>query len=779
MSKRPISYLSIQLLLWAWLPCLSLFAQQQLYTPPPLKVEFVPKSGFYTDSIDVQLLAPGAKVYFTTDGTEPRPISAHRFTTPLRVTKTTVIRAIALMKGEVSHVFSSTYFIDEPEPTFPVVSLSVTPALLFDPVWGLFRKGTNAVDSLWYLPGANFWSHRELVSNFELFETDGRSAWENEAGLRLFGGMSRLSRQKSLSITARARYGEKRIRHKVFGKKGFKKYKSLVLRNSGSDFGSTHFRDALMTHLVKDWDLDVQDYRPSQVYINGKYWGIYNLREKINRYFIQAHHDVDKDSLDLVEHRLTRKNGRTDHYRELLHFLKNNDLSDPVNYAFVQSQMEVGNFMDHQIAQIYFDNQDAGGNIRFWRPQTPNGRWRWILYDTDWGFGLNDRKAYRNNSLEFHTEPHGPRWPNPPWSTFILRKLLENKDFEREFVTRFCDYLNDDLEETHVLATIDKFYKRLLPEIQRHLDRWGLERQEWEEDVETLRAFANARPRYMRKFLKEKFDIGEVRTVNIQVADGGKVVVNNRIKSREHFTGKYFEKTPLRLLAKPDLGYRFVRWEGEGINSESPELLLEITRPVLDLWCVFERFEHPLAGKIIINELSCNNKKSQDWIEIYNTTKERVNLRGWVLTDRKNEFVFPDYTLPPKGYVVVCEDSVDFLNVHPQVQSLIGGLNFGLNKRYEVIQLFSPETAAVDSLAYQLEPMDSVFSFDLLLPTLDNGDQGNWEIVTGNGSPGAANQYYLTSSIQARRDLWMQIGGALGVVFLCLFFLVLRARGRL
>ena len=108
--------------------------------------------------------------------------------------------------------------------------------------------------------------------------------------------------------------------------------------------------------------------------------------------------------------------------------MENNDLSDPVNYTYIQTQMDVQNFMDYQIAQIFFDNRDAGGNIRIWRPQTQNGRWRWILYDTDWGFGLHDDLAYKYNSLAFHTKPDGPRWPNPPWSTFILRKLLGKRD---------------------------------------------------------------------------------------------------------------------------------------------------------------------------------------------------------------------------------------------------------------------------------------------------------------------------------------------------------------
>ncbi len=742
-------------------------------------LEFLPEGGFYGDSLTMQLLAPGADIYFTTNGTRPAKIRRHRYKGPVHLTRTTVIRAFAVDGDNQSHVFSHTYFIGEPPSTFPVVSIAISSRTLFDPEYGLFMKGEDVVDSLWYKPGANFWSRRETSANVEIFETNGTCAWRNETGFRLFGGMSRIFPQKSMTIAAREEYGDNRIRYRVFGKKGLKKFKYLVLRNSGSDFGQTHFRDALMSSLVKNWDLDVQDYRPSHVYINGKYWGIYNLREKLNRFYVAGHYQVDKDSIDLIEHRLNLRRGNTTTYEDLLDFMNKNSLADPANFAWVNTRMEVNNFMDLQIAQIYCDNQDAGGNIRFWRPQTKSGRWRWMLYDTDWGFGLSDPKAYRNNSLAFHTEPHGPHWPNPPWSTFILRKLLENKEFENHFINRFADYLNTDLSTERVLSKIDKFYNRLLPEMPRHLKRWRLNEERWHSQVEVMHTFARKRPAYLRRFLMKRFDTGELRWLETEVTPGGQVVINENLVTRDSFAGQYFEKIPIRLKAIPDLGYRFAGWQGMGINSNSPTLRLKLTRRKWRMLAVFEKFEHPLTGKIIINEVSCNNKQSGDWVEIYNSAKERVNLRDWILADSKNEFRFPPFTLPPKGYVVVCEDSSDFLRVHPQASSVIGGLNFGLSKKRETIQLFSPNASAVDSMGYVLEPMDSLFTLNLLLPTLDNGDPGNWKITPGAGSPDAANAYYLASQIEYRRKLWMEIGGAMGVIMLCLFVLVLRAKGQL
>jgi hypothetical protein len=756
-----------------------LFAQKNnpTWQPPQLSVEFTPGGGFYQDSVAVQLLSPGAIIFFTTDGSRPRETKSQRYTRPLHLKSTTVIRAIAVMGGKKSQVASQTFFVNEPETTFPVISISTSPDMLFDPEVGLFVKGPGAIDSLWHLPGANFWSRREISANFEFYETDGKCKWHDQVGLRLFGGMSRIFPQKSLQIVARSRYGEPYIQYPLFGKNGLSKFKYLVLRNSGSDFGKSHFRDAFMTNLVKKWEVDVQDYRPAHVYINGLYWGIYNMRDKVNRHFLAAHHGVDKDSVDIIEHKMTLRYGKLAHYQQLLNFIHKNSLSKPANYEYVNKRMQIVSFMDLQIAQIYFDNRDAGGNIKFWRPQTPNGRWRWILFDTDWGFGLNDPLAYRYNSLDFHTEPNGPHWPNPAWSTLLLRKLLENKDFERQFINRFADYLNRDLDTSRVLASVEKFYQRLLPEMPRHLERWQLSRSKWEWEVNVMRTFARERPRYIRQFLMDEFNTGELRDVSLQVDPGGRVIVNDNLETRGSFAGLYFERIPIRLQAIPDLGYRFVRWEGEAVNSGSPELILNLAEPGWKVRAVFEKYEHPLNGKIIINEISCNNKKCSDWIEIYNNSGERIDLENWILADRNNKFHFPSFTLPPKGYVIVCEDSSRFVSCHPDVQSIIGGLSFGLNKRREIIELFTPDASAVDSTGYNLPPSDSVFTLNLLLPQLDNGDPDNWELTPGTGSPGAANAYYLISSIQIRRSHFIQAGAAAAVLVLGILALWLRKKG--
>ncbi len=734
-------------------------------------LEFSQDAGFYENKIEVKLHAPGARIFYTLDGSEPS-YQSEEYDRPIKIDKTTVVRALARKGKRKSKLKTKTYFIEEPKSTFSTISIAVPPSVLFDPETGLYVNGPNAIDSLWKKDGANFWSRREVEVNTELFETNGSSEFNSQTGFRLFGGMSRLFPQKSMTIVTRNRYGKKRIKHRLYGKEGLKDYKFMVLRNSGSDWGKTHFRDALMGSLVDHWDIEKQDSRPAHVYLNGKYWGIYNIREKINRHFIADHHELHKDSIDLIEHQHTTKRGSRQHYLKMLRYMRKNDLSVPAHYAYIQSQMDVENFMQYQIAQIYFDNRDAGGNIKFWRPQIDNGKWRWILYDTDWGFGLHDKKAYKNNSLAFHTEPNGPSWPNPAWSTFILRSLLKNESFRKEFLNRFADELNTSFSEERVEKKIDEFFALYEPEIDRQIERWNLIKKEWKRQIYQMRVFGRKRPDYVRMHLMEEFDTGRLSSLSLESSPGGKVIINNNINiSTEPFTGQYFENVPISIKAIPNYGYRFVGWKGIPIEDGVFEANLLLRKKSTKVTAIFEPYIHPMAGKIIINEISANNKKTKDWVELYNNSESPISLYGWNFTDTKHHYELPRVQIAPKEYLVLTEDQEAFSKKFPEIYSVAGNFPFGLNKRLENVGLYASDGALIDSISYKLSPSDSTFTIGLLLPHLDNGDLENWEIIKGEGTPNAPNPYYLESHIQAQQELWIRIGVGLGVLLLCFFVL--------
>ena len=703
-----------------------------------LSVQFSKDAGKYDNSIRVTLETDlGATIFYTTDGNRPTSKSI-RYNSPITIRKTTSIRAIAYKNGKSSKIKTNTYFIDENTEYF-LAAITVEPAVLHDPETGWLHKGPNA-DSIYPYEKANYFSRKEVSADLELFESDGVRVFGDKIGLKLFGGMSRTFEQKSFSIAIRETYGgERRIHHRIFPDKKQNSYKHLVFRNAGSDCEKAHGRDVIITGLLDGRNIEKQSYRPCILYVNGEYWGIYFVRDKVNRHFIEYSTEVDDDSLDLIEHRDRLKAGSIDHYNSMLRYMRNNDLSEKKHYDYIQTQMDVENFMTLQITQIYIDNHDAGGNIKFWRPQTPNGRWRWVLYDTDWGMSLQDEVAYQSNSLEMHTEPNGPGWPNPPWSTFILRNLLKNKAFETDFVNRFADYMNVVFEPTKVISRIDSIQFLLTPEYDRHAQKWGYNKGIWSKHYNLMRTFAQERPDYMYQFLQNKFDIGGANNLNLEVSSGGFVKVNNNIEIYNELNGKYFEKIPIQLEVIPNYGFQFSHWELPSGKKTEGIIEYRLSAENNKIKAIFKKSNHQLDGKIIINEIAPNNKKAGDWMELYNDTNEKISLNNWTIRDANNSHLIKYASIPPKDYLVICEDTSAFRNFFPKVTNITGNLPFGISKKKEMLRLFASNGALIDSVYYELGDIDSVFVLSLPQSDLENSDDKNWNLETGYGSPNQNN----------------------------------------
>ena len=734
-----------------------------------------PAAGFYGHPVTVAL---PANVRYTLNGGTPTsasPVAEGELT----IAETTVVRyaefdAAGQRAGPVE---GATYFINEPATRLLTLSVGIDPWRLFDGANGWFKPGHGADPGHWKQPGANWWTKKEHPAHLDLIEPGkssgpapgGACVFSGTTGFRMFGGMSRLHPQKSFSVSARERYGRKRIRHQLFGKDGGKSFKFLVARNSGSDWNRSYIRDVLLTGLLQgdSWDLERQAGRPVQVYINGEYWGIYHLREKINaRFLADRHPEVDKDKLDLLEHEQTVKQGSQAAYRQLRSFVANRDLSDPANYRHLARLMDIDNYQRLQIAQTYFDNRDAGGNIRYWKPKAPDARWRWVLYDVDQGFGLHQEEGYKRNTLQFYTEANGPAWPNPPWSTLFQRKLLANPEYRRYFVNRTLDYLHTDFAPVNVAAATERRVAALEYDMPRQFERWRGKEKNWRIHLNRLRAFGRERPAYLREHLRDYFSAGADRPVTISASPGGYVEVNKNIRiDEERYEGIYFENLPLHLRAAAHNGFRFVGWEGVETRKTAFDLPLQDAGPV-KLKATFEPFDHPLADQVILNEICPRSKASGDWVELYNRTPETVDLHGWRLTDRYHETRLPAVHIEPGDYLVICRDPERFRRAYPTAHNVIGGLAFGIDKAGETLALYGPEGAYVNAVTFEVAAPDTSYIQALVLPGLDNTDAHHWATQSGNGTPCAANPEYLETTVVSRQSYWLRIGVGVGVLLL-------------
>ena len=270
------------------------------------------------------------------------------------------------MKSKTS---TRTFFINDSDHGLPVFSISTAP----DNLWGengiyeeIEWEGESLVDI-------------EVPVNIEMFENDGSVAFNHRAGAEIFGGGSAGFEQKSLAILFRSRYDIGELSYKLFPQIPLMEFESFILRNSGNDWWSTMIRDAITYSLVKgNKNLDFQAYRPSVVYLNGEYWGIHNIREKISEHFIEHHHFVAEEELDLLEYKEVPipiiKHGDLDNYNEIIGFLENNDLEEGEKYQHVASQIDIDNFIDYQVMETFVGNIDwPANNNKFWRSRNEGG----------------------------------------------------------------------------------------------------------------------------------------------------------------------------------------------------------------------------------------------------------------------------------------------------------------------------------------------------------------------------------------------------------------------
>ncbi|MBQ6020375.1 MAG: lamin tail domain-containing protein, partial [Clostridia bacterium] len=333
-------------------------------------------------------------VYYTTDGSEPDENDA-RYQEPIIINETTVLRARAFPKNALpSDIITSTYLIEE-RHDLPVVFLSTDEKNLYDKSTGIWAKGYGASREFPY-EGANFWKDWERPVHFEYMTPDGVSQVAFDAGIKVFGQYSRAEDQKSVAILLRDRYGPKEACYPFFGDNGVNVFSSLVLRNSGQDIQSAHLRDAFCAMVLKNsMDVDIMDYRPVAVYVNGKYHGLYDLREKIDEDYLANRHGADPDKIDLIKGVRDVQAGSMDNYDALIRYLKSHDPADDEVYAYLETQIDIDNLICYWMAESFFNNTDTG-NIRFWRENEDGGKWRWIFFDVDWALYPT---TYRRNGI--------------------------------------------------------------------------------------------------------------------------------------------------------------------------------------------------------------------------------------------------------------------------------------------------------------------------------------------------------------------------------------------
>lgn len=450
--------------------------------------------GSYEGVESLQILLEGeGNIYYTTNCEEPTT-GSKRYTGPITITETTVFRVICQAEGKrPSQVLDLTYILNE-NNHLPVVSVVTDPDNLFSGKEGIYVAGSRYKEKIY-----NFRLDWERQSTVSLFEKDGTGFYA-PCGLKIHGDTSRFYPKKSFSVMFRDAYGDSQLDYRLFGEEGLDSYEAFNLRSGGQDFYRTKMRDELISDLAMEYtDIAAQKNRPVNLYLNGEYWGIYYIREKINEHFIAGNENVPADTVTLTE----GNGGSSRQYQELISYATTHDLRKQEYYDYVCSQVDIQQYMDYLIAEIWIGNTD-NDNIRYYT--YTGGKWRWILFDTDLSMISSSF-----DSVAAHLNPNGTGASD--WvHTKLINALLKNPEFKEAFIRRMAWQMNNIWTPENVNAKIDEYVALIQPDMQRECQRWPEHSYKlWETYLGYLRSFANKRNDRLIPFIKAYFKLSTAK----------------------------------------------------------------------------------------------------------------------------------------------------------------------------------------------------------------------------------------------------------------------------
>ncbi|MDF2435745.1 MAG: hypothetical protein K0Q95_121 [Bacteroidota bacterium] len=540
--------------------------------------------GFYNSAQTTSLASSSGIVRYTTDGSDPKQ-SSQIYSSPLQIDSTTVVRARVYSSNPFAlpgEVMTNTYFINE-DISLPVISLTSDPYNLFDYNYGIYEMGPGADTVNLPFAGANFWKGWERPANIEYFEKDGDIGFETPSSIAIQGNYSKAWPQKGFTVKTSDNYKGSTVNYRLFpDKPGITKYKTFNIRNAGSDWNTAHMRDRFnQKNALKSTHLDVMDGEPCVLFINGKYWGVYEIRERQDKHYIESNSGVSENDIDFLQFDGDIIEGSNTAFLNMAGFIRTSDMSVDSNYSKAESMLDIENFCDYMITETYIINIDWLGaytnNIKFWRPNEPAGKWRYILWDTDLSLGFaKSFSPVAADTTNFLRVAIDPPTANP--HSGILKGMLGNTTFRNYFVDRYADLMNTMFQPSAIRKTAFDLRDEMEPEMERHFDRWGNSSPfplfvgraddvpEWRSEIDTMLQFSDARISIARTQIMEQFGLVKQVDVTLDVSPAGAGTIKISTITPETFpwSGVYFDGVPVTITASPNAGYNFKYW---GANS--------------------------------------------------------------------------------------------------------------------------------------------------------------------------------------------------------------------
>lgn len=610
-------------------------------------------SGFYDKAFQLTITASENEIiYYTLDGSDPTPDS-NRYQPPIeiddasrqdnvyaartdlsptrdyvpsfKVDKATIVRAVSynIQENTASKIVSKVYFVGydqrEEYDDLPIISIVSDPDNLFDMETGIYGNGMELerykaegglkdgvlLESFtdetgkerYYYQASNAFKDGkewEREATITYFDNDHKYGFTQDVGIQIAGQTSRGTPKKSLNIYGRDIYDENVIfPYEIFPGTD---YSTIKLRNGGSNNDGAVITDAFLQELAEDRNVSIQRSKPCIVFLNGEYWGIYNIRERYKEEYLSNHYGVNENNVWIVDPGYSEvgRNEAEVGYIYMIDVLTECDLSFDDVYAMVCEIIDVQSLIDYCCINLYVDNRDVSfkQNTVLWRTvesgetEIEDGRWRWMLYDLD--ISIHDD----SNSLPI-TWMKDHDLMNEP----AIKSLMSNEQFRKQFCITFMDIANTtytyDIVHNKLMEWKETYKTQMVKSHQRFFDA-DFTRVEYDNYIEDMDTFFRQRFPFAMASLAEEFGLtGSLETVTVKnnIPEAGTVMVNTALTDKSgEWSGTYFTDYPISLKATPKEGYRFVGWSGD-VSEQETQIEVSIPKGGLTVWAVFEKID--------------------------------------------------------------------------------------------------------------------------------------------------------------------------------------------
>ncbi len=728
------------------------------YTDYAPKPDMSQTAGFHLGAITLEMSAPeGLVIRYTTNGSEPTATSTV-YTAPITISQTTIVNARCYSSDQnilPGWIEFNTYFINVTH-TIPVISVSA--ATLDD-----LLNGNQSLTPF---------------GTFEYFNKNGLRTTFGYGEFNEHGQDSWVHNQRSIDYITRDECGYNyAVRDTIIPITDRNEFQRLILRAAGDDNypgidSSALLRDMFVqnTALINGMHLDGRRGEKCVMYVNGQFWGVYGMREKVSDHdYTEYYYGQDKYHIYylLLWGGAWAEYGGQDawnDWNELHDFIKYNDMSNQDNFEYVKSRLDYKSLVDYIIINSYVVCSDwINWNVGWWRGTNPEGghlKWGYILWDEDATFN-----HYINYTGVPGTLPTvNPCFPqnlsnDPQQHIYMFNRLRNNAEFTTYYKSRYLDLYNTVFKPENMISYLDEIAGKMEPEMQRHVQRWGGTFARWQTNVQKIRNFITTRYAYLPQGLSSCMSLTGPYSYQVAVdpPNAGTIQLNSLNLNEFPWHGTYFGGVDVQLTAIPANGnIEFDYWEIPdhavlpGIGAPN------VTFTPVTNASITAHFRNKIyADSLVINEINynpANNFDPGDWVEVYNPHPYELNVSGWVYKDEDDAhaFVFPSGTvIPANEYLVLCTDAAKFTSLFPNVQNYIGDAGFGLSGSGELVRIYNNAGTLIDQVLYDdadpwpTGPDGNGPTLELIHPSLDNAQAQSWMSSPDHGTPGQKNSVWV------------------------------------